>query len=63
MDYTSPMNDTTVVSRCDASSCRFNSDHACTAGQIEVSVTAQKAECMTYSARSDAQGTQPSAKQ
>lgn len=57
------MNENTTVSRCDASSCRFNSDHKCTAGQIEVSMSAQKAECLTYSARSDAQTTQPSAKQ
>ncbi|GHF43685.1 hypothetical protein HNQ07_001949 [Deinococcus metalli] len=54
---------TTVVSRCDATSCRFNSDRTCTAGQIEVSMTAQKAECLTFTPRSDAQGTQPSAQQ
>lgn len=54
---------TTTVSRCDASSCRFNEDHKCNAGQIEVSMSAQKAECLTYSAKSDAQTTQPSAKQ
>ena len=57
------MNENTTVSRCDASSCRFNSDHKCTAGQIEVSMNAEKAECLTYSAKSDANTTQPSAKQ
>lgn len=56
------MNETsTTVSRCDASSCRFNSDMKCTAGQIEVSMSAQKAECLTFAPKSDAQGTQPSA--
>ncbi|MBZ9753625.1 DUF1540 domain-containing protein [Deinococcus sp. HMF7620] len=56
------MNDsTTIVSRCDATTCRFNSDMACTAGQIEVSLSAQQAQCLTFSPASDAQSDQPSA--
>ncbi|GGO28805.1 DUF1540 domain-containing protein [Deinococcus humi] len=57
------MNENTTVSRCDATSCRFNSDHKCTAGQIEVSMSADMAQCLTFSPSSDAQGKQPSAQQ
>lgn len=53
----------TSISRCDATSCRFNSDHKCIAGQVEVSMSADKAHCLTYSAKDDAQGKQPSAQQ
>ncbi|UBV42927.1 DUF1540 domain-containing protein [Deinococcus taeanensis] len=45
------MNDTehqSMVSRCDATTCRFNDDMECTAGQIEVSLSGQSAQCMTY---------------
>lgn len=57
-------NDTqSIVSRCDATACRFNSDQKCTAGQIEVSMSANQAQCLTFSPRADAQGQQPSAQQ
>jgi len=38
-----------LVSRCDATTCRFNDDMNCTAGQIEVSMSAQTAQCLTFS--------------
>lgn len=57
-------NDTqSIVSRCDATACRFNSDQQCTAGQIEVSMSADSAQCLTFTPRADAQGQQPSAQQ
>lgn len=45
------MNDDTqsMVSRCDATTCRFNEDMNCTAGQIEVSMSGQTAQCLTFS--------------
>lgn len=44
------MNDDTqsMVSRCDATTCRFNDDMNCTAGQIEVSMSGQTAQCLTF---------------
>ena len=58
------MNDTTsTVSRCDATTCRFNSDMKCTAGQIEVSLSGQQAQCLTFSPADDAQGQRPTAQQ
>lgn len=57
------MNEQTIVTRCDASSCRFNAEHKCTAGQIEVSMSAQKAECLTFAPKADAQTSQPTAQQ
>jgi hypothetical protein len=64
------MNDTSksLVSRCDATSCRYNEDMQCHAGQIEVQMVmgdmgAQMAHCMTFSPEDGAdltQGTQPS---
>ncbi|MCD0170241.1 DUF1540 domain-containing protein [Deinococcus sp. 23YEL01] len=44
------MNDDTqsMVSRCDATTCRFNEDMNCTAGQIEVSMSGQTAQCLTF---------------
>ncbi len=53
----------TTVSRCDSTSCRFNSDQNCTAGQIEISMSAGSAQCLTFSPSTDAQGKQPSAQQ
>lgn len=61
--YSKPMNEQTVISRCDASTCRFNSDHKCTAGQVEVSMSANKAECLTFAPKNDDQGKQPAAQQ
>ncbi|MVN88068.1 DUF1540 domain-containing protein [Deinococcus sp. HMF7620] len=46
------MNDTegqSMVSRCDVTTCRYNEDMACTAGQIEVSLSGQQAQCITFS--------------
>ena len=58
------MNDTTsTVSRCDATTCRFNSDMKCTAGQIEVSMSAQQAQCLTFSPADDAQSERLTAQQ
>ena len=57
------MNDTTTVSRCDATTCRFNSDLKCTAGQIKVSLSAGQAQCLTFSPAEDAQGQRPTAQQ
>ena len=48
-----------LVSRCDATTCRFNDDMNCTAGQIEVSMSGQTAQCLTFSpteSMSDTQG-------
>jgi len=38
-----------VVSRCDATSCRYNENEQCMAGQIEVSLSGQMAQCLTFS--------------
>lgn len=58
------MNDnSTVVSRCDATHCRFNEGQRCQAGQIEVSSSAQHAECLTFAPREEAQASSPSAQQ
>ncbi|ALW89762.1 DUF1540 domain-containing protein [Deinococcus actinosclerus] len=38
-----------LVSRCDATTCRFNDNMNCTAGQIEVSMSGQTAQCLTFS--------------
>ncbi|GGL99342.1 DUF1540 domain-containing protein [Deinococcus aerophilus] len=57
------MNENTTVSRCDATSCRFNNDQKCTAGQIEVSMSAGQAQCLTFSPSKDAQGEQPRTQQ
>ena len=38
-----------VVSRCDATNCRYNENEQCMAGQIEVSFSGQMAQCMTFS--------------
>ncbi len=57
------MNDTTTVSRCDATTCRFNSDMKCTAGQIEVSMSAQQAQCLTFSPAEGDQSQRPTAQQ
>lgn len=49
------MNDTrsnqqvSIVGRCDATNCRHNENHECHAGQIEVTMSGQMAQCMTYS--------------
>ncbi|WP_288432147.1 DUF1540 domain-containing protein, partial [uncultured Deinococcus sp.] len=51
------------VSRCDATTCRFNSDMKCTAGQIEVSMSAQQAQCLTFSPAEGDQGQRPTAQQ
>ncbi|MFC6592689.1 DUF1540 domain-containing protein [Deinococcus lacus] len=53
----------TIVSRCSASQCRFNQDQNCTAGQIEVSVSAEKAECLTFSPRAEGAAQQDRAQQ
>ncbi|MFC6619371.1 DUF1540 domain-containing protein [Deinococcus radiophilus] len=47
-------NEQSVVSRCDAVTCRFNRDQNCTAGQIEVSLSADQARCLTFSPAQDA---------
>lgn len=46
-----------VVSRCDAVSCRYNEEHECRAGQIEVSISGQMAQCLTYSPEDSASTT------
>ena len=38
-----------VVSRCDATTCRYNEQEQCMAGQIEVSLSGQMAQCLTFS--------------
>lgn len=51
-----PMNDTehqSMVGRCDATNCRFNDDMECTAGQIEVQMSGQMAQCITYTPTDD----------
>ncbi|ANE43473.1 MAG: hypothetical protein JWQ08_2762 [Deinococcus sp.] len=59
------MNDTSksLVSRCDATSCRYNEDMQCHAGQIEVQMVmgemgAQMAHCMTFAPEDGADMTQ-----
>lgn len=48
------MNDTrnnqqaSIVGRCDATSCRYNENRECHAGQIEVAMSGQMAQCLTY---------------
>ncbi|WP_119675232.1 DUF1540 domain-containing protein [Deinococcus sp. RM] len=50
--------DKSMVSRCDATTCRFNDDMACTAGQVEISMSGQTAQCMTFSPADDMSDTQ-----
>jgi hypothetical protein len=38
-----------VVSHCDATTCRHNENEQCMAGQIEVSLSGQMAQCLTFS--------------
>lgn len=46
--------ETSVVGSCDATNCRYNDNHECHAGQIQVSMSGSMAQCMTY----DPQGEQ-----
>lgn len=55
-------NNVSVVSRCDATPCRFNEDGECHAGQIEVSLSGDRAQCLTFSPRDDGPSEQPSAR-
>ncbi|MHA0043155.1 DUF1540 domain-containing protein [Deinococcus sp. PEB2-63] len=50
--------DKSMVSRCDATTCRFNDDTNCTAGQVEISMSGQTAQCMTFSPADDMSDTQ-----
>ncbi|PYE54941.1 DUF1540 domain-containing protein [Deinococcus yavapaiensis] len=42
-----------VVGQCDVTRCRYNEDHQCHAGQIQVSMSSEGAACMTYTPRDD----------
>ena len=44
-----PGSETSVVSSCTVTDCRFNEEHECHAGQIEVKVGPDGAHCGTYS--------------
>lgn len=46
--HTQSSQQTSVVGRCDATSCRHNEDQECRAGQIEVAMSGQMAQCLTY---------------
>ncbi|MFC4425714.1 DUF1540 domain-containing protein [Deinococcus navajonensis] len=49
---------TSLVSRCDATICRYNEDTQCVAGQIEVSMSGQMAQCLTFTPQDDASDSQ-----
>ncbi|NNC28687.1 DUF1540 domain-containing protein [Longimicrobium terrae] len=44
-----PQAQTSVVGACTVTDCKFNENHECHAGQIEVRVSSNGAECGTYS--------------
>lgn len=48
-----PRAQTSVVSSCTVTDCKFNEDHECHAGQIEVQVGANGAQCGTYTPQGD----------
>ena len=48
-----PGSETSVVSSCTVTDCRFNEEHECHAGQIEVKVGTDGAHCGTYSPEGD----------
>ena len=48
-----PGSETSVVSSCTVTDCRFNEEHECHAGQIEVKVGPDGAHCGTYSPEGD----------
>ena len=43
-----PMPQTSVVGACTVTDCKFNENHECHAGSIEVRVSGNGAECGTY---------------
>jgi hypothetical protein len=43
-----PQAQTSVVGACTVTDCKFNESHECHAGQIEVRVSGNGAECGTY---------------
>ncbi|HEX6370620.1 MAG TPA: DUF1540 domain-containing protein [Longimicrobium sp.] len=43
-----PMPQTSVVGACTVTDCKFNENHECHAGSIEVRVSSNGAECGTY---------------
>ena len=54
---------TSVVGSCSATNCTYNRDQKCTAGQIEVSFSANSATCATYTpANAAGASDRPSAK-
>ena len=48
-----PRPQASVVSSCTVTDCRFNEEHECHAGQIEVKVGPDGAHCGTYSPEGD----------
>ncbi|MFC4637064.1 DUF1540 domain-containing protein [Deinococcus hohokamensis] len=49
---------TSLVSRCDATICRYNEDTRCVAGQIEVVMSGQTAQCLTFTPQDDSMDSQ-----
>jgi|GEM_PF-2321408 len=48
--------DTSIVGNCDATDCRYNENRECHAGQIQVSMSGNMAQCATYTPRSEQGG-------
>lgn len=49
-----PQANLSVVGACSVTDCRFNEDHECHAGQIEVRVGPDGAHCATYTPEASA---------
>lgn len=47
---------TSIVGACGATDCRYNENRECHAGQIEVGMNGNMAQCMTYDPSGDQSG-------
>ncbi|AFZ68995.1 DUF1540 domain-containing protein [Deinococcus peraridilitoris] len=47
---------TSIVGACGATDCRYNEDRECHAGQIQVGMAGNMAQCMTYDPTGDQSG-------
>lgn len=45
-----------MVGSCDATDCRYNENRECHAGQIQVAMSGNMAQCMTYDPSGDSTG-------
>lgn len=58
MTHTNDRQATSLVSRCDATLCRYNEETRCVAGQIEVGMSGRSAQCLTFTPQDDSTDSQ-----